>query len=55
MPVNLSFLCCYILFRSLEALGILCDLELVKDILDGSVHEYRKIVHCVVDAMIGHT
>ena len=43
------------LLRCLETLGILSDLKLVKDILDCSVHEYREIIHSVVDSVIGHT
>ena len=43
------------LLRGLETLGILSDLKLVKDILYCSVHEYREIIHCVVDSVIGHT
>ena len=43
------------LFSSLEALCILGNLELVDHILDRSVHEDRKVVHRVVDAVVGHT
>ena len=38
-----------------KTLGVLGDLELVEDFLDGTVHEHRKIVHGVVDTMVGHT
>ena len=50
-----SYLFHFRLLRCLEALGVLGDLELVEDVLDGTVHEDRKIVHRVVDAMVGHT
>ena len=45
--------CC--LFRCLETLCVLGDLELVDNVLDGTVHKYRKVVHRVVDTMVGHT
>ena len=43
------------LFCSLETLGVLGNLELVDDVLDRSVHEDRKVVHRVVDTVVGHT
>ncbi len=43
------------LLRSLEPLCVLGNLKLVDDVLDRSVHKDRKIVHRVVDTMIGHT
>ena len=43
------------LFCSFETLGVLSNHELVKDILDRTVHENRKVVHGVVDTVVGHT
>ena len=42
------------LFSCLETLCVLGDLELVDHILDGTVHENRKVVHGVVDTVVGH-
>ena len=53
-PFSLFYIA-YVLLCCFEALCVLGNLELVKDILDRSIHEYRKIVHCVVDTVIGHT
>ena len=53
-PFSLFYIA-YVLLCCFEALGVLGNLELVEDILDRSIHEYRKIVHCVVDTVIGHT
>ena len=44
----------HMLFSSLETLCILGNLKLVDHFLDRSVHEDRKIVHRVVDTMVGH-
>ena len=43
------------LLGSLEALGVLGDLELVDHILDRTIHEHREVVHRVVDTMVGNT
>ena len=43
------------LLRCLETLCVLGDLKLVDHILDRSIHEDRKVVHRVVDTVVGHT
>ena len=43
------------LFSSLETLSVFSNLELIKNVLNRTVHEYRKVIHCIVDTMVGHT
>lgn len=43
------------LLFALETFGVLGDGKLVDNLLDGSVHKDREVIHSIVDTVIGHT
>ena len=44
-----------LLFCSFKSLGVFGNLELIKNFLNGSIHKDWKIIHSIVDTMVGHT
>jgi len=44
-----------LLLFALETFGVLSDGKLVDNLLDGTIHKDREVIHSIVDAVIGHT
>ena len=42
------------LVSCLETLSVLSNLKLIENFLNSTIHEDRKVVHCVVDTVIGN-